>query len=94
MMLQQDEPEDFVIGTGETHSVRELCDLAFSHVDLDYQDYVFQDPQYYRPAEVDLLVADPEKARERLNWYPKIQFRELIERMVDADLKRLALEID
>ena len=94
MMLQQDEPEDFVIGTGETHSVRELCDLAFSHVDLDYQDYVFQDPKYYRPAEVDLLVADPKKARERLNWYPKIQFRELIERMVDADLKRLALEID
>ena len=94
MMLQQDEPEDFVIGTGETHSVRELCDLAFSHVDLNYQDYVFQDPQFYRPAEVDLLVADPKRARERLNWQPKIQFRELIERMVDADLKRLALEID
>ena len=62
MMLQRGEPEDYVIGTGETHSVRELCDLAFSHVGLDYEDFVVQDPRFYRPAEVDLLVADPKKA--------------------------------
>ena len=94
MMLQRGEPEDFVIGTGETHSVRELCELAFSHVGLDYEEFVIQDPRFYRPAEVDLLVADPQRAVEQLEWQPKIQFKELIQRMVDADLKRLALEID
>lgn len=94
MMLQQAEPEDFVIGIGETHSVRELCDLAFSHVGLNYEDFVVQDPRFYRPAEVDLLVADPKKAVEELGWQPKIKFEELIHIMVDADLKRLALEID
>ncbi|MCJ7534298.1 MAG: GDP-mannose 4,6-dehydratase [Anaerolineales bacterium] len=94
MMLQQAVPEDFVIGIGETHSVRELCDLAFSHVGLNYEDFVVQDPRFYRPAEVDLLVADPKKAVEELGWQPKIKFEELIHIMVDADLKRLALEID
>ena len=94
MMLQQEEPEDFVIGTGKTHSVRELCDHAFSHVGLDYEEFVVQDPRFYRPAEVDLLVADPRKAFKELEWQPKINFEELIQLMVDADLKRLALEID
>lgn len=94
MMLQRPEPEDFVIGTGETHSVRELCVLAFSHVGLDYEEFVVQDPRFYRPAEVDLLVADPKMAAEKLGWQPKINFEELIQLMVDADLKRLALEID
>jgi GDPmannose 4,6-dehydratase len=94
MMMQLDKPEDFVIGTGKTHSVRELCDLAFRHVGLNYEEFVVQDPRFYRPAEVDLLVAEPQKAREELGWQPKINFEELIQRMVDADLKRLALEID
>ena len=93
-MLQRGTPEDFVIGTGETHSVREFCELAFSHVGLDYEEYVVQDPRFYRPAEVDLLVADPSKAVDELGWQPKIGFKELIHIMVDADLKRLALEID
>lgn len=94
LMLQGGTPDDFVIGTGETHSVREFCELAFSHVGLDYEEYVIQDPRFYRPAEVDLLVADPGKAGEELGWQPKIGFEELIHIMVDADLKRLALEID
>ena len=94
MMLQRGEPEDFVIGTGETHSVRELCDLAFSHVGLNYEEFVIQDPRFYRPAEVDILVADPKKAVADLGWQPKIIFEELVQLMVDADLKRLAQEID
>ena len=94
LMLQQGTPEDFVIGTGVTQSVRDLCDLAFSHVGLDYNDFVVQDPRFYRPAEVDLLVADPRKAIKDLEWQPKIGFEELIHLMVDEDLKRLALEID
>ena len=94
LMLQQGTPEDFVIGTGVTQSVRDLCDLAFSHVGLDYNDFVVQDPRFYRPAEVDLLVADPSKAVQDLEWQPKIGFEELIHMMVDEDLKRLALEID
>jgi GDPmannose 4,6-dehydratase len=94
LMLQRENPEDYVIGTGVTHSVREFCELAFSHVGLDYNEYVVQDPRFYRPAEVDLLVADPKKAISELEWQPKIGFEELIHMMVDADLKRLALEID
>ena len=94
LMLQQGTPEDFVIGTGVTQSVRDLCDLAFSHVGLDYNDFVIQDPRFYRPAEVDLLVADPSKAVKDLEWQPKIGFEELIHLMVDEDLKHLALEID
>ncbi len=88
-MLQQDKPEDFVIGTGETHSVREFCELAFKGVGLNYEDYVVQDPRYLRPSEVDLLISDPRKARERLGWKPKVDFKALVEMMVEADLKRL-----
>jgi GDPmannose 4,6-dehydratase len=90
LMLQQDEPEDFVIGTGQTKSVRDFCEAAFSYVDLDYQDYVVQDPQFYRPAEVDLLVSDPSKAREKLGWVPTVEFEELVRIMVESDLKRLS----
>jgi GDPmannose 4,6-dehydratase len=90
LMLQQDEPEDFVIGTGETKSVREFCDAAFGYVGLNYQDYVVQDPLFYRPAEVDLLVSDPSKAREKLGWSPTIGFEELVSIMVEADLARLS----
>ncbi|NIY18339.1 MAG: GDP-mannose 4,6-dehydratase, partial [Nitrospinaceae bacterium] len=74
LMLNQDTPDDYVISTGVTHSVRELCEAAFSHVGLNYEDYVVQDPRFYRPAEVDLLVGDPSKAREKLGWKPDIQF--------------------
>ena len=93
MMLQQDTPEDYVIGTGTTHAVRELCEVAFGHVGLDYRDYVVQDPRFYRPAEVDLLVSDPSKARENLGWEPQVTFEELIHMMVDADLKRVSIEM-
>jgi len=94
LMLQHDLPKDFVIGTGETHSVRKFCELAFSHVGLDYKEYVVQDERFYRPAEVEMLVADPKKANEELGWHQKVGFQELIQIMVDADLKRLAQEID
>ena len=90
LMLQQDEPEDFVIGTGQTKSVREFCEAAFGYVGLNYQDYVVQDPLFYRPAEVDLLVSDPSKAREKLGWSPTIGFEELVSIMVEADLARLS----
>ena len=89
-MLQQDQPQDYVIGSGETHSVRELVELAFAHVGLDYRQYVVSDPKYYRPAEVDLLLADPSKARRELGWTPKVGFAELVTMMVDADMERLA----
>jgi GDPmannose 4,6-dehydratase len=88
MMLQQNEPDDYVISTGETRSVRDLCDVAFSHVGLDYKKYVVQDQRFIRPAEVDLLVGDPSKAAKKLGWKPKVAFRELIRMMVDADLER------
>ncbi|MGH7679048.1 MAG: GDP-mannose 4,6-dehydratase [Gemmatimonadaceae bacterium] len=88
LMLQQQEPDDYVIGTGESHSVRELCEVAFSHVGLDHRKYVVQDKKFLRPAEVDLLVADPSKARSKLGWKPKVGFEELIRMMVDADLER------
>ncbi|HAY84404.1 MAG TPA: GDP-mannose 4,6-dehydratase [Chloroflexi bacterium] len=90
LMLQQDEPEDYVIGTGETKSVRQFCEAAFNHVGLNYQDYVVQDPQFYRPAEVDLLVSDPSKARDKLGWVPTVGFEELVRLMVEADLERLS----
>ncbi|RMD58074.1 GDP-mannose 4,6-dehydratase, partial [Candidatus Parcubacteria bacterium] len=93
MMLQQDTPEDFVIGTGETHSVREFCEIAFAHVGLDYRDYVVQDPRYFRPAEVDLLVADPSKARTKLGWKPEVSFEELVKMMVEADLEHLQRQL-
>ena len=89
MMLQQDEPDDYVIGTGETHSVREFCELAFGAVGLNYEDYVVVDPRFYRPAEVDLLISDPSKAREKLGWQPEVSFQELVQMMVESDLKRL-----
>jgi GDPmannose 4,6-dehydratase len=88
LMLQQAEAEDFVIGTGDTRSVRELCEVAFAHVGLDWRAYVVQDPKFFRPAEVDLLVADASRAREKLGWTPKVTFRELVHMMVDADLER------
>jgi GDPmannose 4,6-dehydratase len=87
-MLQQPEPDDYVIGTGETYSVRQLCEAAFGVVDLDYTDFVIQDPRFFRPAEVDLLVADSSKARSKLGWAPKVTFPELVRMMVEADLAR------
>lgn len=89
LMLQQDQPEDFVVGTGETYEVEQFVDAAFSHVGLDWRDYVVIDPQFYRPAEVDLLVADPTKAREKLGWQPRVDFETLVTMMVDADLAEL-----
>ena len=89
LMLQQDKPADYVVGTGETHSVRELCETAFGHLDLDWPKYVVQDPKFYRPAEVDLLVSDPSKAHRELSWKPKVPFRTLVHMMVDADLETL-----
>ncbi len=89
MMLQQETPTDFVIGTGETHSVREFCEIAFESVGLDYRDFVVQDPKFFRPAEVDLLISDPAKAHEVLGWRPTVTFRELVEMMVKADLDQL-----
>ena len=88
-MLQQDEPDDYVVATGETHSVREFCELAFGHVDLDYEKYVVTDDRFMRPAEVDLLIGDPAKAREKLGWKPRMSFPELVTTMVDADLALL-----
>jgi GDPmannose 4,6-dehydratase len=87
-MLQRDEPEDFVVGTGEHHTPREFCELAFARVGLDYREYVRTDPNLLRPAEVDTLLADPAKAREQLGWETRTSFRELVELMVDAELER------
>ena len=89
LMLQQDEPDDYVIATGRTHSVRELCEAAFGHLGLDYRDYVVCDPKFYRPAEVDQLIGDASKARKVLGWEPRVSFEELIHMMVDADLEAL-----
>jgi GDPmannose 4,6-dehydratase len=88
-MLQQPNPQDYVVGTGRTHSVRDLVEAAFGHVGLDWRQYVKSDPRYMRPAEVDLLQADPSKARRELDWSPQVGFRELVAMMVDADLERL-----
>jgi GDPmannose 4,6-dehydratase len=85
LMLQQDQPDNYVIATGETHSIREMCEVAFGHVGLDYQDYVVCDERFFRPAEVDLLVGDPSKAGRKLGWEPLVSFRELMQMMVDAD---------
>jgi GDPmannose 4,6-dehydratase len=89
LMLQQDEPDDYVIATGKTHSVRELCEVAFGYLGLDYRDYVVSDPKFYRPAEVDQLVGDASKARRVLGWEPRVSFEELIHIMVDADTEAL-----
>jgi GDPmannose 4,6-dehydratase len=89
LMLQQDEPDNYVISTGETHSVREFADLAFSHVGLNYKDYVGVDERFMRPAEVDALIGDSSYAKQKLNWTPRTTFKGLVEIMVDEDMKRL-----
>ncbi|MEE9405543.1 MAG: GDP-mannose 4,6-dehydratase [Algisphaera sp.] len=92
LMLQQETPDDYVVATGETHTVRQFCERAFGRVDLDYNDYVEIDPRYYRPAEVDLLWGDPTKAKEQLGWVPKVGFEGLVDMMTDADMKLAARE--
>jgi GDPmannose 4,6-dehydratase len=89
LMLQQEKPDDYVIATGETHTVGELVEVAFARVGLNWKKYVVQDPAFVRPAEVDLLIGDASKARRELGWQPRVGFQELVQRMVDADLKRL-----
>jgi GDPmannose 4,6-dehydratase len=91
-MLQEDDPDDYVIATGEPHSVRGFSELAFAHVGLDPERYVKTDPEFLRPAEVDHLVGDASKARKQLGWEPKHSFQDLVELMVDADLARLSSE--
>lgn len=93
MMLQQDQADDYVIATNETHSIREFLDLAFNYVNLNWQDYVEFDPRYLRPAEVDLLIGDSTKARQNLGWQPSVTFKELVELMVDADIKTLERQV-
>lgn len=89
LMLQQDEPDDYVISTNETHTVKEMCEVAFSRVGLNYEDYVVQAPEFFRPAEVQLLIGDSSKARKKLGWKTEVDFRSLIEMMVDADVERI-----
>ncbi|MEL6524154.1 MAG: GDP-mannose 4,6-dehydratase [Chloroflexota bacterium] len=89
LMLQQDKPDDYVISTGETHSVKRLLEVAFACVDLNWEDYYVQDPRFMRPAEVDLLVGDSSKAQEQLGWKPEVSFEQMIQIMVEADLQRL-----
>lgn len=91
LMLQQDEPDDYVVATGETYSVREFLELAFGYVNLNWQDYVAFDERYLRPAEVDLLIGDPAKAKQKLGWQPSVTFEQLVQLMVEADLKALGL---
>lgn len=92
-LMQNDSPKDFVVGTGETHSVREFCDKAFSYLNMDYKEYVILDPRFNRPAEVDLLVADSTNVRKELGWAPNVDFDGLVRMMVDADLLNLGKEI-
>jgi len=87
LMLQQKEPEDYVVATGISHSVKDLIKVAFDHVGLDWEEYVVSDPKLFRPAEVDCLLGDPGKAKSKLGWRPKMTFEELIRMMVDADLQ-------
>ncbi|MHB1340731.1 MAG: GDP-mannose 4,6-dehydratase [Coriobacteriia bacterium] len=89
-MLQQDQPDDYIVASGETHTVCEFCEIAFARVGLDYEKYVVSDPRFMRPAEVDLLHGDSTKAREVLGWVPQVGFRDLVEMMVDSDMARLA----
>lgn len=93
LMLQQDQPDDYVIATNETHTIREFLEAAFNHVGLKWEDYVEIDHRYFRPAEVDLLIGDPSKAKKQLKWEPKTTFKELAELMVDADIKELEEEM-
>jgi GDPmannose 4,6-dehydratase len=88
-MLQQDEPDDYVIATGETHSVREFCEIAFDHVGLEWSEHVVTDPRFHRPAEVDLLLGDARKANEALRWSPRVDFPALVRMMTDADVAAL-----
>jgi GDPmannose 4,6-dehydratase len=88
LILQQEKPDDYVVATGETHSVREFLDEAFGYLGLDWQEYVKVDPKYFRPAEVDFLLGDPAKAKAKLGWKPKVSFRDLVRLMVDADMER------
>jgi GDPmannose 4,6-dehydratase len=90
LMLQQDVPDDYVIAMGHAHSVREFCDIAFSYVGLDYRDHVVEDPEFHRPAEVDLLLGDPTKAQQKLGWTEVMSFEDLVRMMVDADMERVA----
>ena len=92
-MLQQDEADDLVIGTGETHSVQEFLDEAFAYADLDPGKYVEIDQRYFRPTEVDVLLADASKAKRKLNWEPKVTFKDLVRIMVDADMESVGLEL-
>ena len=92
-MLQQDQPDDYVISTGETHPVREFCELAFARVGLDYKNYVVTDPKFFRPAEVDILLGDCTKAKTKLGWVPQVSFKGLVDMMVDADLERVRKQI-
>jgi GDPmannose 4,6-dehydratase len=92
LMLQQEQADDYVIATGVTTSVREMCRIAFSYLDLNYQDHLVIDPQLFRPAEVDVLLGDPAKARRKLDWKPKTGLEQLIRQMVDADLRRVGKE--
>jgi GDPmannose 4,6-dehydratase len=94
LMLQQDKPDDYVIATGETHSVREFCERAFSYVDLDYKKHVEIDPRYFRPAEVDLLIGDSSKAQKKLGWTPTTRFEDLVKMMVAADLEDLKSKLE
>ena len=89
-MLQASEPDDYILATGETHTVREFCEIAFGHVGLDWERHVVVDPKFVRPAEVELLLGSPAKAKDKLGWEPKVTFRSLVEMMVDADMERLS----
>ncbi|MCS0674071.1 GDP-mannose 4,6-dehydratase [Cytobacillus firmus] len=89
LMLQQNDPDDYVIATGETHTIKEFVEIAFKHVGLDWQDYVVQDSKFFRPAEVDLLLGDPAKAKNKLGWQPEVTFEQLVIMMVESDVKRL-----
>ena len=91
-MLQKERPEDYVIGTGETHSVKEFLEEVFNYTGLDWQKYVEIDPRYFRPTEVEFLLADSSKARKELNWSPKITFKELVKIMVDSDMELIRLD--
>jgi len=91
LMLQQEKPDDYVIGTGEAHSVQEFLEEAFSYVDLDWQEYVEIDQRYFRPTEIDVLLADSSKAKAELDWEPKVAFKELVRIMVDADMAAIGL---
>ena len=89
LMLQQDKPDDYVIATGEEHSVRELVETAFSYLELDWEKYVVQDPEFFRPVDLNMLVGDSSKARKKLGWNPSVSFEQLVKLMVDSDIKKL-----